>query len=75
MVKCLICGVEKKCSIVEHLKFEHKMKSADYKLMFIGCQVNSNSELKKISERFKKILLKLHQLPHCCSAGSSRGRT
>ena len=55
MVKCLICGVEKKCSIVEHLKFEHKMKSADYKLMFIGSQVKSNSELKKISERFKKI--------------------
>jgi hypothetical protein len=54
MVKCLICGVEKNCSIVEHLKFEHKMRSSDYKLMFIGSQVKSNSELKKISERFKK---------------------
>jgi hypothetical protein len=55
MVKCLICGVEKKCSIVEHLKFEHKMKSSDYKLMFVGSQVKSNDELKKISERSKKI--------------------
>lgn len=55
MVKCLICGVEKNCSIVEHLKFKHKMKSVDYKLMFIGSQVKSNDELKKISERTKKI--------------------
>jgi len=55
MVKCLICGIEKNCSIVEHLKFEHKMKSVDYKLMFIGSQVKSNDELKRISERTKKI--------------------
>lgn len=57
MVKCLICGVEKNCSIVEHLKFEHKIKSVDYKLMFKGSQVKSSDELKKMSERSKKIWL------------------
>jgi hypothetical protein len=54
MVKCLICGVEKKCSIVEHLKFDHNMKSKDYKKIFSGAQVKSNDELLKYSERSKK---------------------
>jgi hypothetical protein len=54
MVKCLICGVEKKCSIVEHLKFVHQLKSGDYKKMFVNAKVKSDNELLKISERAKK---------------------
>ena len=54
MVKCLICGVEKKCSIVEHLKFEHQLKSDEYKKMFKGSKVKSDDELLKMSERSKK---------------------
>ena len=54
MVKCLICGVEKKCSIVEHLKFEHQLKSDEYKKMFKGSKVNSDDELLKMYERSKK---------------------
>lgn len=54
MVKCLICGVEKKCSIVEHLKFKHQLKSDEYKKMFEGSKVKSENELLKMSDRAKK---------------------
>ena len=55
MVKCLICGVEKKCSIVEHLKFEHQLKSDEYKKMFVGSKVKSDNERLKMSDRAKKM--------------------
>jgi hypothetical protein len=54
MVKCLICGVEKKCSIVEHLKFKHQLKSDEYKKMFVGSKVKSDNERLKMSDRTKK---------------------
>jgi len=54
MVKCLICGVEKECSIVEHLKHTHQISSKDYKQMFVDSKVKSDEELLKISERSKK---------------------
>ena len=54
MVKCLICGIEKECSIVEHLKYTHQLSSKDYKQMFSGSKVKSDEELLKISERSKK---------------------
>ena len=47
-VKCLICGIEKKCSIVEHLKYEHKMSSKIYKEKFPNSMVKS----KQVSELF-----------------------
>ncbi len=54
MVKCIICGVEKKCSIVEHLKFEHQLTTKEYKEKFPNSSVKSDDELKKMSERTKK---------------------
>lgn len=54
MVKCLICGVEKKCSIVEHLKFNHGLKTHEYKKMFEGSKVKSDDALRKISDNAKK---------------------
>jgi len=54
MVKCLICGVEKKCSIVEHLKFNHGLKTHEYKKMFEGSKVKSDDALQKMSDNAKK---------------------
>jgi len=55
MVKCLICGIEKNCSIVEHLKFVHQLNSYEYKKMFPEAKVKSEDELLKMSDRAKKI--------------------
>jgi hypothetical protein len=55
MVKCLICGIEKEFSIVEHLKFSHNMKSVDYKLLYPDSKVKSELYLTKLSERQKKL--------------------
>ena len=41
-------------SIVEHLKFEHQLKSDEYKKMFEGAKVKSENELLKMSDRAKK---------------------
>lgn len=54
MVKCLICGVEKECSIVEHLKFNHGLKTHEYKKMFEGSKVKSDNALRKMSDNAKK---------------------
>jgi hypothetical protein len=54
MVKCLICGVEKECSIVEHLKFNHGLKTHEYKKMFEGSKVKSDYVLQKMSDNAKK---------------------
>jgi len=54
MVKCLICGIEKEFSIVEHLKFEHNMKSVEYKTLYSGAKVKSLKHLELLSERSKK---------------------
>jgi hypothetical protein len=54
MVKCLICGVEKKCSIVEHLKFNHGLKTHEYKKMFEGSKVKSDYASQKMSDNAKK---------------------
>jgi hypothetical protein len=54
MVKCLICGVEKECSIVEHLKFNHGLKTHEYKKMFEGSKVKSDYALQKMSDNAKK---------------------
>lgn len=44
-VKCLICGLEKENSIVEHLKFNHKINSKTYKEMFPNSEVKSKKHL------------------------------
>jgi len=54
LVKCLICGVEKECSIVEHLKFNHGLKTHEYKKMFEGSKVKSDYALQKMSDNAKK---------------------
>jgi len=54
MVKCLICNIEKNCSIVEHLKYEHKMTCSEYKKLYPSAKVKSESFSKKLSENAKK---------------------
>lgn len=54
-VKCLICGIEKKCSIVEHLKHEHKMSSKLYKEKFPNSIVKSKEISEIFSLRAKKM--------------------
>ena len=51
MVKCLICGVEKKCSIKDHLKHTHKISKKDYLGLFPNAQVTSEGFKKEISQR------------------------
>jgi len=55
MVKCLICGIEKEFSIVEHLKFEHNMKSVEYKVLYSGAKVKSVKHSELLSKRAKKM--------------------
>jgi hypothetical protein len=55
MVKCLICGIEKEFSIVEHLKFKHNMKSVEYKTLYSGAKVKSVKHSELVSERTKKM--------------------
>ena len=45
-VKCKICGVEKQYSIVEHLKFDHKLTSKEYKELYPGNSVKSKEYVK-----------------------------
>jgi hypothetical protein len=53
-VKCQICGVEKPYSIVEHLKYDHKMTSKEYKEEFPGFNVKSNEYSKMNSDSLRK---------------------
>lgn len=53
-VKCLICGIEKKCSIVEHLKYEHKMSSKIYKEKFPNSIVKSKEMSEIISQLYSE---------------------
>jgi hypothetical protein len=55
MVKCLICGVEKEFSIVEHLKYEHNMKTNDYKNLYSGAKVKSTKFSDQSRDRAKKL--------------------
>jgi hypothetical protein len=55
MVKCLICGVEKPSSIVEHIKYDHKMKSADYRKLYPGANVKSEELLLKFKNNMKAL--------------------
>jgi hypothetical protein len=55
MVKCLICGIEKEFSIVEHLKFDHNMKSVEYKSLYSNAKVKSVKHSQLLSERAKKM--------------------
>lgn len=73
MVKCLICNVEKKCSIVEHIKFEHNLTSKEYKVMFPNSLVKSVEFLKKLSEsatnnwkneEYRKNQIKIRNITH-----------
>jgi hypothetical protein len=54
MVKCLICNIEKKASIVEHLKYSHKMSSKEYKKLYSNADVKSMDQKKKMSDMIKK---------------------
>lgn len=54
MVKCLICNVEKECSIVEHLKYTHSLKSSDYKNMFPNAKVKSDKLIAQFSIKSKE---------------------
>jgi hypothetical protein len=47
MVKCLLCGLEKKFSIVEHLRHVHKLSTKEYRSRFENAEVKSN-ELKEL---------------------------
>jgi hypothetical protein len=55
MVKCLICGVEKPSSIVEHIKYDHKIKSADYRELYPGANVKSEEFLLKLKTNAKEL--------------------
>lgn len=46
--------MEKECSIVEHLKFNHGLKTHEYKKMFEGSKVKSDYALQKMSDNAKK---------------------
>jgi hypothetical protein len=52
-VKCNICNFEKQYSIVEHLKFEHKLSSKQYKELYPNARVKSNEYSKMNSEQQK----------------------
>jgi|694.fasta_scaffold01523_11 hypothetical protein len=52
-VKCKICGIEKQYSIVEHLKFEHKLTSKEYKELYPGNLVKSKEYATIFSEKQK----------------------
>ena len=53
-VKCKICGVEKEFSIVEHLKYEHKITSKEYKERFPNSNVKS-VEFSKMNSTTMKV--------------------
>lgn len=51
MVKCLICDIEKPYSIVEHLRFKHKLSVADYRIQFANAEVKSALAIELISKQ------------------------
>jgi hypothetical protein len=55
MVKCLICGLEKEFSIVEHLKFSHGIKTTEYKNLYSGARVKSEKHSELTSKKLKKL--------------------
>ena len=54
MVKCMICGVEKKCSIKDHLRHTHKINKEQYLEMYPKEDIISNEYREEISKREKK---------------------
>lgn len=73
MVKCLICGVEKKSSIVEHIKYVHKMNTEEYRKIHPGANVkseeyslNSKNRMKKLWEDkdYKEKQIKIRNITH-----------
>lgn len=53
-VKCLICGIEKKNSIVEHLKFTHNINSKNYRERFPNSEVKSKELLDNLKLKVKE---------------------
>jgi hypothetical protein len=73
MVKCLICGVEKKCSIKDHLKHTHKISKKEYTDQFPNAKVTSEDFKKEISKReilkwgddsFKQKMSEIRKISH-----------
>lgn len=56
MIKCIICGIEKEYSIVEHLKFVHNMTSKEYKEKY-NLEVRSEEFKKNTSKHSKNVWL------------------
>lgn len=54
MIKCLICGAERKMSIVEHLKSVHNMSSKEYKEKY-NAEYRTEEFRKSVSEQQKKV--------------------
>lgn len=55
MVKCQICGLEKKISIVEHLRHTHHLTCEEYRTLHKNAAVKSEEAKKLISEQNKKV--------------------
>jgi len=55
MVKCQICGIEKKISIVEHLRHTHHLTCEEYRNLHKNAEVKSEEAKKIISEQAKKV--------------------
>jgi hypothetical protein len=55
MVKCLLCGIEKDWSIVEHLKHSHELTCEEYRKQFPCASVKSIEAIQNISNMHKKI--------------------
>lgn len=53
-VKCLICGIEKESSIVEHLKFIHKLTTNEYRVLYPNSFVKSKEYMKNLSLKLSK---------------------
>lgn len=53
MIKCKICGITRKCSLVQHIKKEHpEITIEEYKNKYGN--IMSNEHIKSISEKQKK---------------------
>lgn len=50
MVKCLICGLEKLWSIVEHLKYKHGLTCAQYREVYPDAELKSEEARRNISK-------------------------
>lgn len=72
-VKCLICGIEKEHSIVEHIKYVHKINSKTYREIYPNSDIKSKEYLDnlkiKVKEKWsdlkhKEKMIKIRNMTH-----------